>query len=355
MSTASLGVHCIQDTLKEDMELEQQLNLINKPSIKVIQTKYGDIIDCIDINKQLAFNHPLLKNHRLQRKPSFPNPIRKTSMKNLRDKHIFGLDKDQCPKGTIPVRRTTKEDLIREKGLLNNSIFVEDIPGVHLAEVALSSKFSPYYGVKGTNSIYNPKVTKSQMSLSHIWVQNGPFNKISLGWHRDNYDQTGCYNLKCPGFVQTHGAIFVGAPFTNVSSYGGPLVDFLISINQDPLTKNWWLRVKDSYIGYFPIKLFSGLDFADKVGWGGRTLTPRGSNSPPMGSGHFPDMHFHHASYFRLISYKNASKDNYGPEDYQIEKFIDKPNCFGLSYYGNLHKNLEYSFQFGGPGGNCGD
>lgn len=41
MSTASLGVHCIQDTLKEDMELEQQLNLINKPSIKVIQVFYN--------------------------------------------------------------------------------------------------------------------------------------------------------------------------------------------------------------------------------------------------------------------------------------------------------------------------
>jgi len=81
---------------EEDFELEQQLKLINKLPIKTInvfynllinylilsfvessfivltniffmsfvfnlQTQYGDIIDCIDINKQLAFDHPYLR------------------------------------------------------------------------------------------------------------------------------------------------------------------------------------------------------------------------------------------------------------------------------------------------------
>ena len=45
----------------------------------------------------------------------------------------------------------------------------------------------PYYKVSGANSIYNPKVSRNdQMSMSHIWVQNGPkdaTNKISIGWH----------------------------------------------------------------------------------------------------------------------------------------------------------------------------
>lgn len=30
------------------------------------QTKIGDIIDCIDIYKQPAFDNPLLKNHKIQ-------------------------------------------------------------------------------------------------------------------------------------------------------------------------------------------------------------------------------------------------------------------------------------------------
>lgn len=30
------------------------------------QSEDGDIIDCVDINKQPAFDHPLLKNHKIQ-------------------------------------------------------------------------------------------------------------------------------------------------------------------------------------------------------------------------------------------------------------------------------------------------
>ena len=32
----------------------------------LIQSPDGDIIDCVDINKQPAFDHPLLKNHTIQ-------------------------------------------------------------------------------------------------------------------------------------------------------------------------------------------------------------------------------------------------------------------------------------------------
>ncbi|XP_047171054.1 uncharacterized protein LOC124839324 [Vigna umbellata] len=237
-----LGVHGFQDTLKEDLELEKQLKLINKPPIKTIHTKNGDIVDCIDIYKQLAFDHPLLKDHKLQRKPSF----QKSSMKTLANKPNFNFEKVQCPKGSIPIRRTTKEDLIREKQLLKNSILLQDMPGVHLAELALSSNFSPYYGVRGRSSVYNPPITKGQMSLSHVWVQNGPIssnNKISFGWQvsidlygdnkthlyaswtKDNFQKTGCYNVRCPGFVQTSTQLSLGAIPGDISSYGGPVFD----------------------------------------------------------------------------------------------------------------------------------
>ncbi|XP_075645647.1 protein neprosin-like [Castanea sativa] len=53
-------------THEEDSLLEIQLKLINKPPVKSIQTEYGHIVDCIDINKQLAFDHPLLKHHKIQ-------------------------------------------------------------------------------------------------------------------------------------------------------------------------------------------------------------------------------------------------------------------------------------------------
>ncbi|KAE9617138.1 putative neprosin activation peptide [Lupinus albus] len=49
----------------EDLDLERHLKLINKPPLKTIQAD-GYIVDCIDINKQPAFDNPLLKNHKIQ-------------------------------------------------------------------------------------------------------------------------------------------------------------------------------------------------------------------------------------------------------------------------------------------------
>jgi hypothetical protein len=39
----------------------------------------------------------------------------------------------------------------------------------------------------------------------------------------------------------------------------------------------------------FPARLFSNMDKADQVGWGGSTVTSGNAAAPPMGSGHFPD------------------------------------------------------------------
>ncbi|RDX64469.1 hypothetical protein CR513_56972, partial [Mucuna pruriens] len=346
----------IENTLKDDLELERRLKLINKPPIKIIHTEFGDIVDCIDINKQPAFDHPLLKNHTLQREPSF---VKSIGMKNSPDRPIFGLDKDQCPPGTVPIRRTTKEDLIQEELLLNDHIMIRGFPGIHAAEVSVLPSFGPYYGVSGINSLYNPKIDRTdQVSASLLWVQNGPSyanNKITAGWHADNYKKTGCYNLRCPGFVQISRGNYLGARVTNTSIYGVITFTLGISINQDPLTRNWWLHIQNIGIGYFPAALFPNLDSANQVGWGGRTKTPPGTPSPPMGSGHFPDNNFFHSCYFKSVSVQNSTKINYGPGVYKIEKYSDKPNCFGAVYSGDQGNAVGPSLQFGGPGGNCGN
>ncbi|KAI3831636.1 hypothetical protein MKX03_034728, partial [Papaver bracteatum] len=93
-------------------------------------TEYGDTIDCIDIYKQSSFDHPLLKNHKIQMVPS-SIPEGKTSSNNI-SSSIFrrpeidnGLQNEQCPRGSVPIRRTTKEELHHARYLLqqkNNSI-----------------------------------------------------------------------------------------------------------------------------------------------------------------------------------------------------------------------------------------
>nr|XP_007141912.1 hypothetical protein PHAVU_008G236300g [Phaseolus vulgaris]ESW13906.1 hypothetical protein PHAVU_008G236300g [Phaseolus vulgaris] len=299
-------------------------------------------------------------------------------MKNSSNVLIFGLGKEKCPKGTVPIRRTTKNDLIQGRSLLYSQSMVQGYPGFHNAELYLIPNFGPYYKVSGRNSIYNPRVLRNdQTSISNTWVQNGHkegTNKISFGWHvaprlhggdtatylyaawtSDNFKKTGCYNVHCSGFVQIHQGTFLGGRISNSSLYGGTSIEFLIQITQDPNSKNWWLNIQGEDIGYFPAKLFSNMASADQVGWGGRTVTPPNTPSPQMGSGYFPDKNFSHACYFRFISFQNDSRTDYGPPLYLMNTFVDKSNCFNAKYYGDLGGTVGYSLQFGGPGGDCGN
>ncbi|KAK7405486.1 hypothetical protein VNO78_06829 [Psophocarpus tetragonolobus] len=326
------------------------------------ETEFGYIVDCIDIKKQPAFDHPLLKNHKLQRKPSFQKSNNKTSVKNSPSRILFELEKDECPKGTVPIRRTTKDDLIRTKSTLNNSMLMESLmesePGLHMAELTLIPDSGPYYKISGINSIYNPTVlNNNQISASNLWVRNGPIatnNKIVLGWHKDNFKKTGCINMLCRGFVQVNKGTYLGLRVNRTSIYGGPAREFEFSISQDVSTKNWWLMLGNIGFGYYPRELFSNLTSADHVGLGGRTRTAPNAASPQMGSGHFPDRDISHSCYyFRNISYHDKSRTNFVPERYETTSFTDNSNCFGVEYRG-FPGNVGYFLQFGGPGGNCG-
>ncbi|RHN40360.1 putative neprosin activation peptide [Medicago truncatula] len=157
----------------EDLELEEQLKAINKPPVKSIQTEFGRIVDCIDINKQLAFDHPLLKNHKIQLKFSFQDTQTNTKSHDRSGYSKIGLDdKDLCPKGTIPVQRTTKDDLIRAKRLSNNfGTLTKFDRGSHFAGIRIRGRI--FFGVKGNLDVYNPPVDDHQMSSAYIYVSTG--------------------------------------------------------------------------------------------------------------------------------------------------------------------------------------
>ncbi|KAL6980072.1 hypothetical protein U1Q18_021722, partial [Sarracenia purpurea var. burkii] len=84
----------------------------------------GDIIDCIDIYKQPAFDHPSLRNHTIQMRPSLNITKERTSLKTAKGKEVGESSsmrvvlsqqwqrKGRCPKGTIPVRRIRKDTLL---------------------------------------------------------------------------------------------------------------------------------------------------------------------------------------------------------------------------------------------------
>lgn len=131
---------------------------------------------------------------------------------------MFHHNKEECPPGTVPIQRM-KYNFSEEK-LLNDDILIKDIPGVHVryisyiilivyfinyilswlviwiylilqvAETFIPQSYAPLYQVNGISSLYNPKVEKGQISMSHIWVENGPVqssNRITMGWHVSYY------------------------------------------------------------------------------------------------------------------------------------------------------------------------
>ncbi|URE19062.1 hypothetical protein MUK42_12010, partial [Musa troglodytarum] len=54
------------DLSREERKLEGELKTLNKPFVKSFKDEYGINYDCMDIYRQSAFDHPLLKNHTLQ-------------------------------------------------------------------------------------------------------------------------------------------------------------------------------------------------------------------------------------------------------------------------------------------------
>ncbi|KAK2377962.1 hypothetical protein QL285_078577 [Trifolium repens] len=242
----------------------------------ILITNSGHIVDCVDINNQPAFDHFLLKNHKLQRKPNFESNINETSIKSSPNL-IYWLENVRCPKGTVPIQRITKDDLIRGKSVFNDHNLSQKGSTVHEAYV-LNAVLENIHAIKGTTSIYNPKVDNGQSSAGHLYVQtayNDATNKIVVGWHSDNFKSIGCYNMLCKGFVQTDRSYYLGSRIRRTSTYGGEMIEMPISLHKDRASHNWWLTVADKIIGYFPAALFSKwLNLMDWDGVGSQELLP---------------------------------------------------------------------------------
>ncbi|KAF8379096.1 hypothetical protein HHK36_028525 [Tetracentron sinense] len=386
---------------EEDMELERQLKLINKTPLKTIQTAYGDVIDCIDIHKQLAFDHPLLKNHKIQMRPSFSFPLKGVTNEasSMANQIRVGLKSKGCPTGTVPIRRTRKEDLQRSKTFASIHPDTREVPGSLESTNTLKGFDSPpvteilfatletlkptnesdrLHGAKAHINVYNPRGAADQTSSGQMWVENGPFvnsnskqagwilspplygdyrTHLFTAWTADGYHKTGCWNILCPGFVQVDKEVYLGEAFNNTSVYNGVQYDMMVHIYQDQATGNWWLvyTTDNIHVGYWPKSIFTDLaKGASKVSWGGRTSGAPEATSAEMGSGYLPDGNYHHACYFRQIQFVNASYVLQDPDKYRTREIIDKPDCYDLKYYGDQGGVMGHTFLFGGPGGNCG-
>ncbi|KAL3537239.1 hypothetical protein ACH5RR_000605 [Cinchona calisaya] len=265
----------------------------------------------------------------------------------------------RCPMGTVPIRRTKQEDIMKAKSV--NSIVKQkrkSFSQLPLATTLLNS---------ATHE--DPK----EFSLSQIWILGGPdsnFNTIEAGWivypylfadnntrlftywTSDAYQSTGCYNLYCSGVIQTNNVVALGGSIKPFSTYHGSQVEITILIWKDPNQEVWWLMYGTEIIGYWPTSLFQYLtDSASLIEWGGEVLNnkPNGQHTTTkMGSGHFAEEGYQGASYFRNLQVVDDSNNLRPPGVSSVTS--EQPKCYNILLQ-NSNNWGDYFF-YGGPGRN---
>ncbi|KAI9071735.1 hypothetical protein K1719_046301 [Acacia pycnantha] len=330
----------------QKLEVEKLLKKLNKPAVKSIKSPDGDIIYCVSILKQPAFDHPKLKNHKIKMRPSsYPKgddekvDVSSKSTPIVQPWHQSG----SCPEGTIPIRRIKEEDILRANSIqqFGKKNFKRP-PFRSYAKAQGSQEYATvyvrgddrYYGGKATINTWNPSVQFGEFSVSQIWLLNDDdvanTNTIEAGWQvnpqlygdnttrlftywtDDNGKTTGCYDLLCSGFVQLDAGVAVGASITPLSIYGNQSAQaaMKLTIWKDIKNGDWWIQYgPEKVIGYWPSALFSQLSYnATVVEWGGEVINTRsnGQNTATqMGSGHFPAEGYGKASFFANIKIVN--------------------------------------------------
>ncbi|ESQ43631.1 hypothetical protein EUTSA_v10015716mg, partial [Eutrema salsugineum] len=219
--------------------VEAYLKKINKPSIKTIHSPDGDVIECVLSHLQPAFDHPRLRGQKPLDSPERPSRGNETTNEKSFTQ-LWSQSGESCPDGSIPMRRTTKSDVLRANSVrrfgrrLRKPIRRDSSGGGHEHAVVFVNG-EQYYGAKASINVWAPRVTDAyEFSLSQIWLISGSFghdlNTIEAGWQTDAYQATGCYNLLCSGFVQTNNKIAIGAAISPRSSYNGRQFDIGLMI-----------------------------------------------------------------------------------------------------------------------------
>ncbi|KDP25946.1 hypothetical protein JCGZ_22851 [Jatropha curcas] len=375
-----LSPTCIGRTLsvEEDLELEKELKRLTKPAVETILTIYGDTYDCVDFYKQPAFDHPLLKNHsyHFQMKPtSYPTGRRQRNSSSILRPETIWLNGKGCPTGTVPIKRVTKDDLIRAK--LAAEIYASNVnpqnaarPGVHFAGGRLSN--GKYYGAGMFTSLYNPKLyDKSQYSSSEIKIQNGP-DSLIFGWtvnpavYRDtrtrlfiytNAGNSHCFNTHCSGFILNRADIPLDFAFPQLSEIGGPTYTEHFFAYKDAANGDWifqigWQSEYSTQVGWWPKKIFTGLaDSATYIEWGGEVYSPPNIPSPQMGSGNilkYP-MSTEYNSFCAELTIVNESHQTVNAP--KVETYRDISGTYYNAYdSGYVRKDYKHLMWFGGPG-----
>ncbi|XP_042758021.2 uncharacterized protein LOC111908684 [Lactuca sativa] len=177
-------------------------------------------------------------------------------------------------------------------------------------------------------------------------VYNDNNTHLFAYWTVDGMKNTGCFDLTCPGFVQTSSEVVLGGDISDL--YGS---DITIQISKDPYTSNWFLRYNDNEVGYWPGEIFPILRHqANLVQWGGEVSSPNVGTHPhtatAMGSGKFADFIFGSSGTIKGMLVEENSNPLKPPEN--LYPSSDEWDCYDAYLLKEYVK--EPSFFYGGPG-----
>ncbi|CAF2059229.1 hypothetical protein Bca4012_099747 [Brassica carinata] len=173
---------------------------------------------------------------------------------------------------------------------------------------------------------------------------------MEVGWQGNAYHTTGCYNLRCPGFVQTSRSIVMGGAISHVSVFGDKQYEITVHVWKDQKQGNWWLSLgpENLIVGYWPGELFTNLEYTENVQWVGEIVDSHSfgtDRETEMGSGHFPAEGFGKACYFRNLEIVGSNnfqpvqslKTNVDSKYYDVN-YLDTDGKWGVHFF------------YGGPG-----
>jgi hypothetical protein len=237
----------------------------------------------------------------------------------------------------------------------------------------------PNYGTEGVINTWHPYVQWSnEFSLGQLWLVRGSgdrlqtlevgtqtlynlygdwFPHLFIFYTTNHYthsgDYLGGYNRDVAGWVQRSSSIYPGARMAE-SVPGGAQYDLAIKVTL--YLGNWWVRIGNELMGYYPNGLYSpdGLrDQADSIDWGGEIVDDTEHHPEPtatwMGSGHFPSEGFANAAYMRNLAYQADTAGTMVPM--QGYPSVTNPSAYQLSADFSGATTWGSWFYWGGPGG----
>jgi hypothetical protein len=355
--------------------------------VRSFQDADGRWVDCVDVNQQPGMLTPETAGQKLEPPPPVPDgfasaspplsgqyqPAQLNGAVHANEIDGFGSVR-HCEPGTVPIRRTTAEDLQRFATL--NDFYAKSpnraqtaaslrdhalgsTPSIAGFEYGAQNQWVTNWGFQSWINVWNPFVqnTVSEHSLSQIWVANW-YNVATLGvetaeagwtvnplvfgdtktrlfiyWTPDGYVH-GCYDLMCAGFVQTNNSVMLGDYFNSgsISSIGGAQYDFQIAWEKNSSTSSWWLLFQGSWLGYLPASLYShGMQTqANFTQYGGEVYNsePGGSHTQTwMGSGVFASGGYQQAAYQRHLQYIDLT---FHTIDVSPTAFVTNSNCYSM-------------------------